>query len=142
MGNLAAMRNLNNIILLLQQSSAKTLLIGDSLISNFSRYPDVWKNYFSIHNKLNFGIPGDKIQNILWRLNNLNFSKHYSIRIIKHVFILGRTNNVNHKSPEKIANGLVISGLSAQAQCQNAKVVIIPLLPHDIKNSLRREISK
>ena len=110
-------------------------MIVDSLISNLNRYPDVWKNYFSIHNTLNFGIQGDKIQNILWRLNNLNFSKNCSI---KYVFILGGTNNVDHNSPEEIANGLITSGLSAQAQCQNAKVVIIPLLPRDTKNSLRR----
>ena len=120
---------------LLQESPAKVILIGDSLISNLNRYPDVWKNYFSIHNTLNFGIQGVKIQNILWRLNNLNFSKNCSI---KYVFILGGTNNVDHNSPEEIANGLITSGLSAQAQCQNAKVVIIPLLPHDTKNSLRQ----
>ena len=65
----------------------------------------------------------------------MNFSKNCSI---KYVFILGGTNNVDHNSPEEIANGLITSGLSAQAQCQNAKVVIIPLLPRDTKNSLRR----
>ena len=75
---------------------------------------------------LNFGIQGDKVQNILWWLNNLGFSKNCSI---KYVFILGGTNNVDHNLPEEIANGLVTSGLSAQAQCQNVKVVIIPLLP-------------
>ena len=46
---------------LLQESPAKIILIGNSLISNWSRYPDVWKNYFSIHYTLNFGIQGDKI---------------------------------------------------------------------------------
>ena len=135
MGNLAGMRNLNNIIFLLQESPAKVILIGDSLISNLSRYPDVCKNYFSIHDTLNFGIQGDKIQNVLWRLNNLNFSKNCTI---KYVFILGVTNNVDHNSLEEIANGLTTSGLSAQAPCQNAKVVIIPLLSRDTKNSLRR----
>ena len=116
---------------LLQESPAKVILIGDSLISNLSRYPDVWKNFFSIHNMLDFGTQSDKIQNILWRMNNLNFSKNCSI---KYVFIL-------HNSPEEIDNGLITSGLSTQAQCQNSKVVIIPLLPRDTKKSLRREIS-
>ena len=50
----------------------------------------------------------------------------------------GGTNNVDHNSPEEIFNGLITSGFSAKAQCQNAKVVIILLLPRDIKNSLRR----
>ena len=31
---------------LLQESPAKVILIGDSLISNLSRYPDVWKKNF------------------------------------------------------------------------------------------------
>ena len=60
---------------LLQESPVEIILIGDSLISNVNRYPNVWKNYFSIHIMLNFGIHSDKIQNILWQLNNLNFSK-------------------------------------------------------------------
>ena len=131
-GKLGWYEKLKQHSFLLQKSPAKLMLIGDSLISNLSRYPDVWKNYFSIHNMLNFGIQGNKIQNILWRLNNLNFSKNC---IIKYVFILGGTINVDHNSPEEIINGLITSGLSAQAQRQNAKVVIIPLLPCDTKNS-------
>ena len=106
----------------LQQSPTKILLIGDSLISNWRRYPDVWKNYFSIHNTLNFGIPGEKIQDMLWRPNNLNFSKNCSM---KYVFIHGGTNNVDHNSPEEIVNVLITSGLSAQAQCKKVKVIII-----------------
>ena len=50
----------------------------------------------------------DKIQNILLRLSNLNFSKNCST---KHVFILGGTNNVDHNSTEEIANGLITSGI-------------------------------
>ena len=118
---------------LLQESPEKVVLIGDSLISNLSRYPDVWKNSFSIHDTLNSGIQDDKYQNILWRLNNLNFSKN---RSIKYVFILGGTNSVDHDSPEETANGLIISGLSEQVQCQNAMVVITPLLLRDTKKFL------
>ena len=62
-----------------------------------------------------------------------NFFKNCSI---KYIFIFGGTNNADYNSPEETANGLITSGLSAQARCQNAKIVIIPLLPHDTKNSL------
>ena len=54
---------------LLNQSSAKILLIGDSIISSSGRYPDIWKNRFC-HHTFNFGIPGDKIQHVLWRIQN------------------------------------------------------------------------
>ena len=64
---------------LLNKSSAKILLIGDSIISNLGRCSEIWKNRFSHHNTFNFGIPGDKIQHVLWRKQNLNFSSDYSI---------------------------------------------------------------
>ena len=49
------------------------------------------------------------------------------------------TNNVAHNSPEEVVSGLISSGISAQAQCHSAKVVVIPLLSHDKKFSLRRK---
>ena len=40
--------------------------------------------------------------------------------------------------PEEIINGLILSGISAQAQCHRDKVVVIPLPRLDTKFSLRR----
>ena len=118
MGKLAGMKHFQEHNFLLQQSSPKILLIGDSLISNLSRYPDIWKSHFSKHNTLNFGIPGDKVQNILWRINNLNFSK---INSIKYVFILGGTNNIDHNSPEEIVNSLISSGFLFKITAETLK---------------------
>ena len=64
----------------------------------------------------------------------MNFPKTCSI---KYVLVLGGTNNVDHNSPEEIYRDLITFGLSAQAQYWNAKVVIIPLLPRNTKNSWR-----
>ena len=111
------------------------LLIGDSLTSNITRYGDVWSDYFSKHKALNIGIPGDKIQNLLWRLKNLKFPSNSTLSCI---FILCGTNNVDYNSPEEIVSRLIPSGISVQAQCNRARVVIIPLLPRDKKFSLRR----
>ena len=133
MVNLASIKNLRNILSCCSNHQQKLLLIRDPFIK--LRWHDVWENSFSNHNTLNFGILGDKIHNILWQLSNLNLSRNCSIKL---VFILGGTNNIDHNSPEEIADGLISSRLSVQAQCQNAKVVIIPLLPCDIKSSLRQ----
>ena len=46
--------------LLLDNSEAKMLIVGDSLGSNLSRYPELWRKYFINHGALNFGIAGDK----------------------------------------------------------------------------------
>ena len=67
--------------LLLNKSKAKLLIIGDSLVSNLSRYPEIWRKYFSNHGALNFGIAGDKAQNVLWRVNNLHFSSNLHLNI-------------------------------------------------------------
>ena len=40
-----------------------------------------------------------------------------------------------------MANGLIRCVLFAQTQYQNATIVITPLLPHDIKSSLSRDIN-
>ena len=64
---------------LLCKSSAKILLIGDSIVSNLGKYPEIWKNHSSRHNTLSFGIPGDQIQHVLWRIQILNFSYNSSI---------------------------------------------------------------
>ena len=48
--------------LILNKSKAKLLIIGDSLISDLSRYPEIWRKYFSNHGALNLGIAGNKAQ--------------------------------------------------------------------------------
>ena len=84
---------------------AKYLLsVTAPLISNITRYLDVWSEYFSKHNVLNFGIPGEKIQNLLGRIKNL---KSPSNSTLSCIFILCGTNNVDHNSPEEIVSGLV-----------------------------------
>ena len=66
--------------LLLNNSKAKILLVGDSLVSNLSRYPKIWRKYFMNHGALNFGIAGDKAQNVLWRVNNFHFSSNVNLK--------------------------------------------------------------
>ena len=66
--------------ILLNNSKAKMLIVGDSLVSNLSRYPEIWKNCFVNHGDLNFGISRDKTQNVLWRVNNLYFSSDLNLK--------------------------------------------------------------
>ena len=87
-------------------------------------------------NITHFFIPGDKIQNWLWRIKNLKFPSNSSLSCI---FILCGTNNVDDNSPEEIVSELISSGISIQAQCHCAKVVTILLLTCDKTFSLSRE---
>ena len=123
--------------LLLNNSKAKMLIVGDSLVSNLSRYPEIWRKYFINHGVLNFGIAGDKVQNVFWRVNNFHFSSSLNL---KHVFILCGTNNIDHNPPQSIASTIICTGLAFQKKSNKFQVVIIPLLPRDHKHSKRRGI--
>ena len=64
---------------LLNQSSSKILLTGDSIMSNLGRYPEIWKTYISSHNTLNFDMPGDKF--------NMDYGG-YKIQIFPKILVL------------------------------------------------------
>ena len=48
-----------------------TLTIGDSITKSLLRYMDVWVCYFGKHT-VNLGIGGDKVEDIIWRIRNLD----------------------------------------------------------------------
>ena len=49
----------------------KSILIGDSLIAGLHRCCKIWNNFFKSIDALNCGIRGDKVQNVLWQVQNL-----------------------------------------------------------------------
>ena len=58
---------------LLSNSKAKTLIVSDSLVSNVSRYPEIWRKPFINNGTFIFDIPGDKVINVLLRVYFLHF---------------------------------------------------------------------
>ena len=55
----------------LKESKTPSLLfIGDSIAYGFKRYPHIWDKYYG-NLAVNCGIPGDKVENTLWRAENL-----------------------------------------------------------------------
>ena len=86
---------------LLNNLPLKVFFIGDNLISNISRWQEVWSEYFSKYSTLNVGIPENKIQNVSWWIENLKFPSNLSLSCI---FIVCGANNIDHNSPEEIIN--------------------------------------
>ena len=74
---------------LLNSKSFKSILIGDSLMAGLHRYSKIWNNFFKPIDALNCGIGGDKVQNVLWRVQNLPISSS-----LKNAVILCGTNNL------------------------------------------------
>ena len=120
--------------LLINNSKAKMWIVGDSLVSNLLRYPEIWRKYFINHRALNVGIAGDGTQNVLWRVNNLHFCSNIHS---KCVFILWGINNIDHNflSQQSIASTIISTGLVFQKKSHKFQVIIIPLLlPHHHKH--------
>ena len=62
--------------------NAKLVLIGDSIVANFDKRSDIFDKFFLPFRTLNFGISGDKMQNVLWRVYNITSIsriRHYSL---------------------------------------------------------------
>ena len=99
----------------LRHSDASVLLIGDSIIAGLQRYRNVWRNYFKHqYESLNFGIGGDKVQDVLWRINDLSLPKS-----LKYAVVQAGTNNLDQDNPKDIANGIIASALAFSKKSKN-----------------------
>ena len=62
----------NHAYLVISSQKCRVFLIGDSNIANFSKFSPIFDKHFSKFHPLNFGIGGDKIQNVLWLIINMS----------------------------------------------------------------------
>ena len=110
----------------------QTVLPGASLIQGLSTYIKVWNSFFG-KGTLNCGIRGDKVENLLWRAEILEFPP-----TIRQVVIHCRTNNFEANTPNDIANGLLCSTLTIKKRNSVTNVYITGLLPRDFRETHMR----
>ena len=67
---------------LLRKSYASVVVIGDSIVAGLRRYQTVWRNFILQYKTVNLGIGGDRIKNLLWRINDILLPK--SIRSVRY----------------------------------------------------------
>ena len=118
---------------LLRKSYASVVVIGDSNVVSLRRYPTVWRNFILQYKTVNLGIGGHRIENVLWRINDIVLPKS-----IRSVVIHCGTNNINTSSSDKISVGVVTIGRSIFHRYPNIEIIVSDLLPRDIRWSTRR----
>ena len=119
---------------LCEDSIADVILLGASIIKNFGRYPNIWKQHFPKLKKLNFGIGGDKVENVAWRLK-------YGLLIpasVSYIILHVGTNNIPKDKPNDIADGLLHLTKMIHQRAPNAKIVLTGLLPRQKKNYIEK----
>ena len=110
--NKAKQHDLNK---LLKPSKAKLALVGASIVNGLQRYPDVWQTFTPL-GAINLGIGGDKVENILWRIEDMNLPP-----TLQYLFVHCGTNNIGSSSTKDIADGILSIGVMAEKTTRTIK---------------------
>ncbi|XP_066153732.1 platelet-activating factor acetylhydrolase IB subunit alpha1-like [Euwallacea fornicatus] len=105
-------------------SEPEVVLIGDSIIQQL-QFSSLWTEKLSSLHCLNFGIGGDRVENVLWRIKNEEFDFH---SIVKAVVLFVGTNNTDC-TPHEIFEGILEIVKEIKQRLRNVIIVIPTLLP-------------
>ena len=104
------------------------VMIGDSITHSWSKYPDTFKG----NNLLNLGFPGDRTQNVLWRIENGALDGISP----KLVTLMIGTNNMHDTKkaypadkPEDIFTGIKAIVTEVRTRLPKSKLVIFSVFP-------------
>ena len=104
------------------------VMIGDSITHSWSKYPRVFEG----SNLLNLGFPGDRTQNVLWRIENGALDRISP----KIVTLLIGTNNMHDTKkaypadkPEDIFTGIKAIVTEVRTRLPKSKLVIFSVFP-------------
>jgi lysophospholipase L1-like esterase len=104
------------------------VMIGDSITHSWSKYPDVFEG----SNLLNLGFPGDRTQNVLWRIEN-GALDGISPKIV--TLMIGTNNMHDTKKaypadkPEDIFTGIKVIVAEVRTRLPKSKLVIFSVFP-------------
>ncbi|XP_018572843.1 platelet-activating factor acetylhydrolase IB subunit beta [Anoplophora glabripennis] len=108
-----------------KSSEPEVLFIGDSIIQQL-QFSTLWTEKISSLHCINFGIGGDRVENVLWRIQNgeLEFNTK-----IKAVVLFVGTNNITDCTPHEIFEGIVEIIKEIKHRLGNVLIVVPTLLP-------------
>lgn len=117
-----------------RQGPVGLLFLGDSITQGWNGN-EVWKRFYQPRNAANFGINGDRTQNVLWRIRDGELD---GIRPKVVVLLIG-TNNLNNATTEEIADGVGAIVAEVRHRLPEAKVLLLGIFPRGRKPDATRE---
>jgi lysophospholipase L1-like esterase len=108
------------------------LFIGDSITAGWIKAPHVWDHFYGMHRPANFGIGGDKTENVIWRIENgeLNGAKPKVV-----VLMLGTNNSAQNAADKKIVSMI-------RAKIPNAKVLLLAIFPRGARKDAQGKVTE
>ncbi len=113
---------------LLKQGDIDLLMIGDSITHGWEGAGAVvWEKYYGDKKAINLGIGGDQTQNVLWRLENYDFS---AVAPKAAVLLIGVNNTwSNDRAAKDVALGQRRIVQKLRAQFPDMKIFVLKVFP-------------
>jgi platelet-activating factor acetylhydrolase IB subunit beta/gamma len=115
----------NKILGMKDEFDIQLVFLGDSLTRRWEDNLDLWNKFFSSYNAANFGVGGDCLENIKWRILNGELDGINP----KIIILLAGTNNLDKDSEETIVKGIREIAEIIRRKLKNTRIVILGLLP-------------
>jgi lysophospholipase L1-like esterase len=112
------------------------IFIGDSITEGWlGAGKALWEKDYAPRHALNFGIGGDKTQNVLWRLGNMDIQ---NLKPKVAVVLIG-TNNVAN-GPHEIADGIKAVLANTQDVFSGVKIILVSIMPNARANDKMMQV--
>ena len=106
------------------------LFLGDSITDGWAKAgAKIWAERYAPLKAANFGISGDRTENVLWRLKNGNLT---GIKPKVVVLMIGTNNNMFNSAPQ-IAEGITAIVQEIRAQSPASKILLLSVFPRGEK---------
>jgi lysophospholipase L1-like esterase len=103
------------------------IFIGDSITERWlGPGKAIWDKDYAPRHALDFGIGGDKTQNVLWRLNNMQIQ---DLKPKVAVILIGTNNLANN--PHEIADGVKAVLANTQEAFPGVKIILVSIMPNE-----------
>lgn len=122
-----------------ESGEARIVFLGDSITEGWAGQA-IWRDSLAPRGAVNFGIGGDKTQNVLWRLENGNAG---SLAPEVVVILIGTNNfGLGQTSAPEVALGVRTVVLKARETFPQAKVLLFGIFPRGAEPNtpIRRQI--
>jgi beta-glucosidase len=111
-----------------KQGKIDLLFLGDSITQGWHEN-SVWQQFYGSRRAANFGIGGDRTQNVLWRIQN---GEVQGIAPKVVVLMIG-TNNLSTDTPDEIALGIKTIVAELRHRLPDAQVLLLGIFPRSAK---------
>ena len=116
----------------LRQHPPDVLFLGDSITWGWQNIgTTAWNQFYGSRNAANAGVPADTTQNVLWRLNQYDFTTvHPKLAIVA----IG-TNNLGLDSPQAISAGVAAIVDKLHQASPATKILVLGIFPRGLSPS-------